>query len=141
MNAFLYFALFLALVLIVFALSLFYRWRMLQPGEKKAAREMRTQKKEDGTFEFVRCPVCNSPLAKDENLSSAVYRPMNVPDQRMTVYGCPHCHPQPEPGVRRSCPVCGKTLAADGYLIARLFNKPGKKHVIVTGCAHCIRRH
>ena len=139
MDAFSCIALAVALVLIFFGFSLFLRWSRLQALEENSRKQMRTQKSQDGKIEFIRCPVCNTPLAKSDNLSSTIYHPMNVPDQRMTIAGCPHCYPQAEPGIRRSCPVCGKALSADGYLIARLFNKPGKKHVIVAGCAHCIR--
>ena len=139
-NILAYFGLFVAVVIIAFALSLFNKWWHLHTDGQgqHGGREMRTQKGEDGKIEFVRCPVCNSPLAKDENLSSTIYHPMNVPDQRMTIHGCPHCYPAMEAGLRRSCPVCGRDVSADGYLIARLFNKPGKKHVIVAGCAKCV---
>lgn len=88
---------------------------------------------------LVTCPLCGSFLQKGQDLFSRVYRPMNVPDQLCTISGCPHCFPLPEPGVKRTCPVCGKNVPAkDGYLTARLFNKTdGKKHVVVTGCTEC----
>lgn len=88
---------------------------------------------------LVTCPLCGSFLQKGQDLFSRVYRPMDVPDQLCTISGCPHCYPQPEPGVERKCPVCGKKVPAkDGYLTARLFNKTdGKKHVVVTGCTEC----
>ena len=88
---------------------------------------------------LVTCPLCGSFLQKGQDLFSRVYRPMDVPDQLCTISGCPHCYPQPEPGVERKCPVCGKKVPAkDGYLTARLFNKTdGKKHVLVTGCTEC----
>ncbi|MCR5724656.1 MAG: hypothetical protein K6G80_06170 [Treponema sp.] len=132
-----YFGLLIAVVIIGLALSLFNKWWKLSSNDSSPESQLRTQKGEDGKIEFVRCPVCNTPLAKNENLSSVVYHPMNVPDQRMTIRGCPHCYPVAAPSIRRSCPVCGREVAADGYLIARLFNKPGKKHVIVAGCARC----
>lgn len=47
---------------------------------------------------LVNCPICGSPLFKGENIVSKVYRPMNVPDQRCTVSGCPHCYPVCEVG-------------------------------------------
>ena len=88
---------------------------------------------------LVTCPLCGSFLQKGQDLFSRVYRPMDVPDQLCTISGCPHCYPQPEPGIVRKCPVCGKKVPAkDGYLTARLFNKTdGKKHVLVTGCTEC----
>ena len=135
-----FFLLVIALVLLALALSFFIRWGRRGAAPAKASgKQLRTQKTADGKTEFVRCPVCNTPLAKDENLVSRIFRPMTAPDQRMTVLGCPHCYPVAEAGVARSCPVCGKSVAADGYLVARLFNKPCKKHVIVTGCTGCLK--
>ena len=86
----------------------------------------------------VKCPLCDSNLFTGENIISKVYRPMNVPDQLMIVMGCPHCYPKCEPGLKRICPVCHKTVAQDQSLTARLFNKSlGKKHVHVIGCSNC----
>lgn len=89
----------------------------------------------------VKCPLCDSSLFKGENLISKVYRPMNVPDQLMTVSGCPHCFPKCEPGVKRICPVCHSEVSANGNLTARLFNKKdGKKHVHILGCSNCRKK-
>ena len=86
----------------------------------------------------VKCPVCQSELFVGEQLISKVYRPMKVPDQLMTIQGCPHCYPKCEPGVTRTCPVCHKAVAPDQALTARLFNKTvGKKHVHIIGCSNC----
>ena len=86
----------------------------------------------------VKCPVCQSELFVGEQLISKVYRPMKVPDQLMTIQGCPHCYPKCEPGVARVCPVCHKSIAPDQSLTARLFNKAvGKKHVHIIGCSNC----
>ncbi len=86
----------------------------------------------------VKCPICGSSLYVGENLISKVYRPMNVPDQLMTVSGCPHCYPKCEQGLKRICPVCHKAIAQDQSLTARLFNKNlSKKHVHVIGCSNC----
>lgn len=86
----------------------------------------------------VKCPVCQSELFVGEQLISKVYRPMKVPDQLMTIQGCPHCYPKCEPGVSRVCPVCHKAIAPDQALTARLFNKAiGKKHVHIIGCSNC----
>ncbi|MBQ7158003.1 MAG: hypothetical protein IJS09_01065 [Treponema sp.] len=124
-----------AFALIVFALRLFWQRNHNQQTENQQ-NNLRTQKDEKGNIDFVRCPVCNTPLAKTDNLSSKVFRPMDTPDQRMIVMGCPHCYPTAEPGIKRSCPVCGKTIPTDGYLVARLFNHAhNKKHVIITSCS------
>lgn len=89
---------------------------------------------------LVNCPICGSGLASGQNMFSKVFRPMNVPDQRCVITGCPHCYPLCEPGVKRQCPVCGKPIPADGHLVARLFNKSNeKKHVMIVGCSSCLK--
>ena len=59
-----------------------------------------------------------------------------VEDHLAHIFGCRYCYPanQEHP---RICPVCAQTLRPDGYLIARMFEKPGKKHVHVLGCTEC----
>ena len=132
-----YFFLFIGIVILILALLMFFKFRKNQQIPQKT-ENLRTQKDENGKIDFVRCPLCQTPLAKNEDMFSRIYRPMNTPDQRMTVHGCPHCYPNPEPGVRRTCPVCGKEVPLDGELIARLFNRTeGKKHVMITGCSVC----
>ena len=96
------------------------------------------RKKKTSNMQPVKCPVCQSELFVGEQLISKVYRPMKVPDQLMTIQGCPHCYPKCEPGVARVCPVCHKAIAPDQALTARLFNKAvGKKHVHIIGCSNC----
>lgn len=89
---------------------------------------------------LVNCPMCGSGLQKGQKIYSKVFRPMNVPDQRCVISGCPHCYPVCESGVKRLCPVCGKSVGPDGHLVARLFNKTqGKKHVMIVGCSSCLK--
>ena len=96
------------------------------------------RKEKNSNMQPVKCPVCQSELFVGEQLISKVYRPMKVPDQLMTIQGCPHCYPKCEPGVARVCPVCHKAIAPDQALTARLFNKAiGKKHVHIIGCSNC----
>ena len=133
-----YFFLFIGSVILILALMIFMKFKKMQARTPQKGNNLRTQKNESGGIEFVRCPLCSTPLAKNEDMFSRIYRPMNTPDQRMTVHGCPHCYPRPEPGVRRTCPVCGKEVPLEGELIARLFNRTeGKKHVMITGCSVC----
>ena len=136
-----YIFLFFCSILIIFLLSLFIKLFGGKGSRSSENSNLRTQKGEDGKLEFVRCPICSTPLAKDENLHSRIFRPMDTADQRMTVQGCPHCYPVPEPGVKRSCPVCGKPIELDGELLARLFNRTKeKKHVMIVGCKNCNKR-
>lgn len=132
------FFLFIASVVIIFMLMLYLKFKRTETKYNRNESNLRTQKDENGKTDFVRCPLCSTPLAKNEDMFSRIYHPMNTPDQRMTVHGCPHCYPRPEPGIKRTCPVCGKEVPLDGELIARLFNRTeGKKHVLVTGCSIC----
>lgn len=90
----------------------------------------------------IKCPICQSDLFKGEDLYSKVFRPMNVPDQLMSISGCPHCFPKCEIGVKRMCPVCHKSIEQNQTLIARLFNKrKGKKHVHIVGCSNCRKKN
>ncbi|MCR5607152.1 MAG: hypothetical protein K6F69_10120 [Treponema sp.] len=121
-----------AVILIMWGLSLFNAWRASKARQKIEAKKL----KEENKKLLVTCPICNSPLRKGENIISRVYRPMNVPEQYCSISGCPHCFPICEPGLERKCPVCGKEIPMKGYLIAHLFNyKNGKRHVLVTGCS------
>lgn len=132
-----YFFMFVGVLLILTVLSVVVKLSM---DSKKPKNEFRTQKGEDGKVEFIKCPVCNTPLTKTENLHSRVFRPMNTPDQRMMVQGCPHCYPEIQPGVRRVCPVCRASLSKDDELVARLFNRSDKKkHVMIVGCSICMK--
>ncbi len=120
----------LGLVILIIALSYFSLKK-----RKRAAKPQENKKPA-----LVNCPICGSPLLNGQNIYSKVFRPMNVPDQRCVISGCPHCHPLCEPGVKRVCPVCGKSVPADGHLVARLFNKTqGKKHVMIVGCSSCLK--
>ena len=133
-----YFFLFIGSVILILALMIFMKFKKMQARTPQKGNNLRTQKNESGGIEFVRCPLCSKTITKNEDMFSRIYRPMNTPDQRMTVHGCPHCYPRPEPGVRRTCPVCGKEVPLEGELIARLFNRTeGKKHVMITGCSVC----
>ena len=118
----------IVIVALLAGMVLYYRKK--QEAQEKKEREKNMMP--------VKCPVCSSQLFVGEQLISKVYRPMKVPDQLMTISGCPHCYPGCEPGVKRICPVCHKSLRADQNLTARLFNKSvGKKHVHIIGCSNC----
>ncbi|MCR5386425.1 MAG: hypothetical protein K6E69_04825 [Treponema sp.] len=131
----------LAVVVIIVALSYFSNLVKKPKKGQGGHAKSKAGASSNANPGFVTCPVCNTPLAKGQNLISKVYRPMDVPDQRCTINGCPHCYPRPEPGIRRQCPCCKKEIPLNGYLIARLFNyKNNKKHVMVTGCSECCKK-
>lgn len=136
---FIWFFMFLAAVLLIWLFSFFYRKKLNVEKAEYAGRNLKKQKNEKGEVDFVRCPVCSTPMACGENMTSRIFHPMNTPHQKMIVLGCPHCYPEAEKGVRRLCPVCRKELPLKGYLVARLFNRENnKKHVIITGCTECL---
>ncbi len=123
-----------AAVCVIVALICWYVRYSQKSGEKKSSKTTKKQ------MQAVKCPLCDSSLFVGEKLVSKVYRPMNVPDQLMTIWGCPHCFPKKEAGLKRICPVCHKEVAQDQSLTARLFNKNlGRKHVHVVGCSNCHR--
>jgi hypothetical protein len=80
------------------------------------------------------CPVCSIKLLNGERVKSSAYPAMGKTDRLMNIFGCPYCL---EGQRRRVCPVCGKTLKIEEFLIARLFDKPGRSHVHVLGCTNC----
>ncbi len=107
--------------------------------------------KKNGNFEnssksqvsFVKCPVCSSNLLKGQKLFSKIFRSSQTAnDQLCYIYGCSNCYPFCKKDIKRSCPVCGKDVSQEGYLLARMFNKTksGKPHVIINGCGNCGRK-
>ena len=141
-NMAIIFGLLIGIALIVFAYSLYISFSIRaknkpQPKPTKPANQT-------STSSSVFCPLCNSALAKGENLSSKVFGPIKDgtdSNQRCTILGCPHCLPYCQNGVKRICPVCKKKVPADGYLIARLFtNTRGKRHVRITACTECHKK-
>lgn len=122
------FLVFVGTALLVFAYGLFTTAgaRKLEPlGPERGKRG------ESGV-----CPVCGRVLKNGEQIKSAVFP--GEGERLVHIFGCPHCHPYPEKGIERLCPVCKKTVSAEGYLIARLFERPHKKrHVHILGCLSC----
>ena len=91
---------------------------------------------------FRTCPICGSLLKKGERVKSVVFaggvKAGTITEKSSHLFGCPHCYPANGKNPRL-CPVCKKTIPADGYLIARMFENPAKprKHVHVLGCTAC----
>ena len=81
------------------------------------------------------CPVCNTRLFKEEAVSSSAFPSFNGEDRFMHIKGCPYCLKGDN---ERTCPVCKSILNGEDILIARLFEKTGKRvHVHVLGCSRC----
>jgi len=82
------------------------------------------------------CPLCETQLVNGAQIKSALFP--GDKDRLCHIFGCPSCHPYPQPGIIRKCPVCHRKVAAEDYLIARLFDRPGmKSHVHILGCTNC----
>ncbi len=54
----------------------------------------------------------------------------------MHIYGCPFCE-RPGTPVKRRCPVCHREISLDGFAVGRMWDKPGKTHLHITGCTVC----
>ena len=97
------------------------------------------------------CPLCGSMLRRGETVHSVVFsgpaykqaastkRSRRPDDSIAHLFGCPYCHPANE-SRPRTCPVCSRTVPAGGYVIARMFERPDRKHVHVLGCTECRNR-
>lgn len=83
------------------------------------------------------CPVCTEKLAPGMLVSSKVFTSKSK-DKIMQIYGCPYCWPD-NTEYPRVCPVCNKIVPRGGYLIARYFERPERRHVHVLGCSACRR--
>ena len=84
-----------------------------------------------------KCPVCGEMLAPGAMVKSKVFMRKGG-DQMMQVFGCPYCWPD-NTEYRRICPVCEKVIPRNGYLVARYFSGPNRRHVHVLGCSGCRR--
>jgi len=82
------------------------------------------------------CPVCSAKLQPGELVSSSAFPALNDSEDRfMHIKGCIYCLKGDR---ERVCPVCGIILKESEVLIARLFDRPGKRsHVHVIGCSKC----
>lgn len=83
------------------------------------------------------CPVCGERLMPGALVKSTIFKSTGT-DKVMQIYGCPYCWPE-NSEYRRVCPVCEKVVPRGGYLLARYFEKPGRRHVHVLGCSGCRR--
>ena len=102
-----------------------------QDGLKRKARSSTGDDNPNKT-----CPVCSAKLSKSELVSSEAFPSANgAKDRLMHIRGCVYCLN----GEReRVCPVCGTVLASNEILIARLFERVGRRtHIHVIGCSRC----
>lgn len=82
------------------------------------------------------CPVCSYKMVRGELVKTIAF-PLqkSTGDRLMHIRGCYNCLEDKKP---RKCPICKSELSPDDFLIARMFERPGRKnHVHVLGCNHC----
>lgn len=82
------------------------------------------------------CPICSVRFEYGEKVKSSVFPTMNGSDRIMYISGCPWCL-APDSNRERRCPVCNAKLSKEMVLVARMYNRPGRSHVHVTGCSIC----
>ncbi|MDR2402869.1 MAG: hypothetical protein LBD78_02455 [Spirochaetaceae bacterium] len=125
----------IGIFLLWFGYTLFFR-----PGKN---RKIRIAKKERPTLADVAegspgapktCPVCSALLKYGERVHSSAFPGIPGQPRIMHISGCIYCLDGERP---RRCPVCGATLEGGEYLIARMFDRPGRSHVHVLGCSRC----
>jgi hypothetical protein len=89
-------------------------------------------------YKKVPCLLCGSRLRRGETIKSQEFKG----DTQSIVHtmGCPYCW---GPGATqpRTCPICGKRMGGDDYLVGIMMTvKGGKKHLRIKGCLTCHMR-
>jgi hypothetical protein len=82
------------------------------------------------------CPLCAAKFDHGELVRSKAFPASGGGKgwRMLHMEGCKYCMS----GKRlRICPVCGANVTPNEYLIARLYERPGKSHVHILGCLHC----
>lgn len=107
--------------------------RVNHSAEKQSTSE--TVKKRD-------CPLCGGLLDSGQMVHSEIF--LGRKFDLMRIYGCPHCQPGETLSLsktefrERRCPYCKKVIPLDGYVMAQVYKKSGRKtHVHVYGCTSC----
>jgi hypothetical protein len=83
------------------------------------------------------CPICLFRMENSEMIKTTAFPPLTPDgkDRLMHIHGCVYCMD----GKReRICPVCGKTISVNDFLVARIFDRSIRRsHVHVLGCTQC----
>ncbi len=123
-------AIVLLLLLALLAVLLFILRRL---RKNRPAAEL---PEENGTGETgTSCPLCGTFLSGGRRVHSEVFPGREF--DLMRIYGCPYCRNGSWTHLRR-CPYCREVLPPDGYVMAQVYRKPGRRpHVHVYGCSRC----
>lgn len=85
--------------------------------------------------EGMTCPICSIKLIKGDLVKTVAFPNTQSYDRLMYIRGCPSCI---DGSLPRRCPVCKEKLTVDNYLVARMFERRGRKnHIHVLGCNVC----
>jgi hypothetical protein len=82
------------------------------------------------------CPICLFRMENGDMIKTRAFPPMpGEKDRLMHIHGCVYCMD----GKReRLCPVCGKKISVNDFLVARIFDRAQRRsHVHVLGCTQC----
>lgn len=129
----------IGVILLWFGYTLFFGVSIPAWGQSRRRRSRRPRG-ESFPGEPQTCPVCSAKLNPGELVSSLAFPSLNGgKDRFMHIRGCVYClHGDRD----RVCPVCGIILKENEILIARLFERPGRRaHVHVLGCSRCKSPH
>ena len=82
------------------------------------------------------CPICSMKMLKGDLVKTVAYAASRQnKDRLMHIKGCVSCL---EKGLPRKCPVCGKAMALDDYLVSRMFERSSRRnHIHILGCNKC----
>ena len=111
-------------------------------GKTEWGKSPRKVKEASSTETYKTCPICRHLLKRGERIRSIVFRggveASEVREKACHIFGCPYCYP-PNRENPRYCPVCNRKLDPQGYLVARLFQRKGRKrdHLHILGCTEC----
>lgn len=135
MDSFIRIFIFLVIILIIAALLMCIKVPLPEAKSKtpsKKGKSSSNSKIDAGKMRS--CPLCNCTLKNDEKVKSAVFP--GKTDKLTHIFGCPYCYPVNNKHLR-ICPSCLQEVPHKGYVIARMFQKPGRTHVHVLGCTAC----
>jgi formate dehydrogenase maturation protein FdhE len=100
---------------------------------EKSARAVK-KPKTAGRKAKVPCPLCGSRLFEGERIHSIAFDLGK--EKLMHIYGCPYCESESSL-IRRRCPVCKRDIPMGGFVVGRMWDKPDKTHLHITGCTEC----
>jgi len=109
-----------------------------QWAKMRSNRDNLPRTNKDSSNDFQACPICSSKLKKGDLVKTLAFPSITGgKDRLMHIRGCAYCI---NGRLQRNCPICGASLALDDILVARIFERPGRRaHVHITGCNKCRR--